>query len=101
MDTAIAPLRTTPVSQAVLDLALVKLRSSLYQELEQSAGFGRANLIASFALFDNDPSEINKLEAGFASVTPELLLRTAQQYLAPTNRTVEFIVPAAKSGANP
>ena len=101
MDTAIAPLRTTPVSQAVLDLALVKLRSSLYQELEQSAGFGRANLLASFALFDNDPAEINKLEAGFASVTPELLLRTAQEYLAPTNRTVEFIVPAAKSGANP
>ncbi|HEV2644182.1 MAG TPA: pitrilysin family protein [Candidatus Elarobacter sp.] len=98
-DTAITPLRTAPVSQAVLDRALVKLRSSLYSELEQFAGFGRANLLASFALFDDDPGRINALEAGFARVTPQLLQKTAQEYLSPTNRTVEFIVPAATSGS--
>jgi zinc protease len=98
-DTAIAPLRDAPVSQAVLDRAIVKLRSSLYQQLEESVGFGRANLLASFALFDNDPARINTLEAGFERVTPALLQKTAREYLSPSNRTVEFIVPAAKSGA--
>ena len=99
-DAAIEPLRTTPVDQATLDRALVKMRSSLYAQMEQFAGFGRANLLASFALFDNDPGKINVLERGFAAVTPAILLKTAQEYLRPTNRTVEFIVPAAKTAAS-
>ena len=44
-----------PVDQATLDRALIKMRSSLYASIEQFAGFGRANLLASFALFDDDP----------------------------------------------
>jgi zinc protease len=98
-DAAIEPLRTAPVDQATLDRALVKLRSALYAEMEQFAGFGRANLLASFALFDDDPERINQLERGFAQVTPALLMRTAQEYLRPTNRTIVFIVPAAKATA--
>jgi predicted Zn-dependent peptidase len=98
-DAAIEPLRTTPVDQATLDRAVVKLRSALYQEMEQFAGFGKANLLASFALFDDDPSRINTLEAGFKQVTPEILLKTAQEYLRPTNRTVLFIVPQGKPAA--
>ena len=98
-EAAIEPLRTTPVDRATLDRALVKLRSALYAEMEQFAGFGRANLLASFALFDDDPERINELERGFAQVTPALLMRTAQEYLRTTNRTIVFIVPAAKSAA--
>ena len=93
-------MRNAPVDQATLDRALLKVRSSLYSDMEQLAGFGRANLLASFALFDNDPDRINQLERGFAQVTPELLQRTAKEYLRPTNRTIEFIVPAAKTAAN-
>jgi zinc protease len=96
-EASIEPLRTTPVDRPTLDRALVKLRSSLYAELEQFVGFGRANLLASLALFDDDPERINRLEQGFAQVTPELLMRTAQEYLRPTNRTIVFIVPAAKA----
>ena len=92
-DAAVEPLRTTPVDQATLDRALVKLRSSLYSQVENFAGFGRANLLASFALFDDDPERINRLEAEFAKVTPELVMRTAQEYLAPTNRTILTVVP--------
>ena len=44
----------------------MKLRSNLYANLEQFAGFGRANLLASFALFDDDPARINRLEEEFA-----------------------------------
>ena len=51
----------------------------LYANLEQFAGFGRANLLASFALFDDDPSQINQLEDGFEKVTPALVQKTARR----------------------
>jgi predicted Zn-dependent peptidase len=95
-DTAVATLQNAPVDQATLDRALVKMRSSLYADIEQFAGFGRANLLASFALFDNDPARINRLEAEFAKVTPQLLQETAKEYLRPGNRTIYVITPGAK-----
>jgi predicted Zn-dependent peptidase len=96
-DAAIATLRDRPVDQATLDRALVKLRSTLYSQVENFGGFGRANLLAAFALFDNDPGRINRLEAEFAKVTPAVIQRTAQQYLVPSNRTILTVVPAAPS----
>jgi zinc protease len=93
-DAAIEPLRTQPLGREDLERALVKLRSSLYSQMESFAGFGRANLLASFALFDDDPERINRLEAEFAKVTPELVMETARTYLAPSNRTILTIVPA-------
>jgi predicted Zn-dependent peptidase len=94
MDVTIDSLRTHPVDQATLDRALVKMRSTLYAQMEALVGFGKADMLASFALFDDDPARINRLEAGFAAVTPALLQKTAQEYLRPTNRTILTIVPA-------
>jgi len=54
-------------------------------------------MLASFALFDNDPSRINELEAHFNSVAPELIERTAREYLGRTNRTVLVWEPGAKT----
>ncbi len=96
-DAAIASVRDKPVDQATLDRAVVKMRSSLFAEMESLVGFGRTNMLASFALFDNAPERINQLETGFAKVTPALLQKTAQEYLRPTNRTIEFIVAAKKA----
>lgn len=93
LDSQIERLRTTPVEPAIVDLARVKMRSSLYDAVEQLFGFGKADLLASFALFDDDPARINRLEAEFASVTPELIQRTAQEYLRPGNRTILTIEP--------
>jgi zinc protease len=98
-DAAVEPLRTRALPQADLDRALVKLRSSLYSQVEAFAGFGRANLLASFALFDDDPRRINRLEAEFSKVSPELLMETARTYLAPTNRTILTIVPGKPAPA--
>jgi predicted Zn-dependent peptidase len=98
-DAAIEPLRTRPLAREELARAVTKLRSSFYSELEQFSGFGRANLLASFALFDDDPGRINRLEAEFAKITPELVMETARTYLAPTNRTILTIVPAGPSPA--
>jgi len=88
MDTVIEPLRRSPVDAATLERALVKLRSSLYDQIEQFNGFGRANLLASFALFDDNPGRINDLETPFRKITPELIQKTASEYLRAGNRTV-------------
>ena len=64
-DAEIENLRTKPVDAATLDLAIVKIRSQLYDDLESLFGFGRADLLASFALFDDDPGRINHLEEEF------------------------------------
>jgi predicted Zn-dependent peptidase len=91
MDAVIDPLRTKPIDQKMLDRALVKLRSSLYDELGSFNGFGVADLLSSFALFDDNPSRINSLESEFRKVTPELIQKTAAEYLRPGNRTVLMV----------
>jgi len=68
----------------------VKLRSSLYDNLGEIGGLGVVDLLASFALFDDDPARINTLESHFDAVTPELLQKTAQEYLRPGNRTASI-----------
>jgi zinc protease len=100
IDTVIERVRKEGLDQATLDRARVKLRSGLYADLEQFAGFGRANLLASFALFDDDPAKINQLEAEFAKVTPALVRKTAEEYLRPGNRTVYVITPGKAAGAD-
>jgi len=102
IDEEVERLQTTPVSKAELDLALVKQRSQLYAEYESQVGFGRANLLAAFALFDADPGRINRLEDEFRKVTPELIQKTAREFLRPTNRTILTIIPkAAPAGGHP
>jgi zinc protease len=93
VDSVVDHVRTTEIDQATLDRALVKFRSSFYDMITSFVGFGRADLLASLALFDDNPSEINDIEAHIKAVTPELLRRTAQEYLRPTNQTVLSVVP--------
>jgi predicted Zn-dependent peptidase len=99
VDEEVEKLRAQPVDQATLDLAMVKMRSSLYDAVEDTFGFGKADLLASFALFDNDPARINHLEEEFAKVTPQVLHETAKEYLRPTNRTI--LTLQAKAAAAP
>ncbi len=102
VDTVMEPLRSKPVDAEMLNRARVKLRSNLYDTMNQFSGFGLADLLASFALFDDDPARVTTLEAQFAKVTPELIQKTAQEYLRPTNRTVlvDQPKPAAPAAAD-
>jgi predicted Zn-dependent peptidase len=93
IESQVAPLREKPVDQAMLDRALIKMRSSFYDSLGEFNGFGRADMLASFALFDDNPSQINDVEAQFQKVTPQLIQKTAVEYLQPTNRTVLVVEP--------
>jgi len=102
-DSVIDQVRSKPIDQATLQRAMVKLRSDLYDNIEQFSGFGRADLLCSFALFDDDPARINHLEEQFAKITPEMIQKTAEQYLRPENRTVLVVetkaqAPEQKSG---
>jgi zinc protease len=99
IDTVVEPLRSKPVDKKTLDRSLVKLRSSLYDTMGQLGGFGLMDLLASFALFDDDPSRVNSLDAEFRKVTPALVQKTAQEYLRPGNRTVVLVEPSPKDAA--
>ena len=44
-----------------------------------------------------DPARVNTLEASFDGVTPDLIMKTAQEYLRPTNRTVIKLKPGASA----
>ena len=96
IDEEITRLQTSPVTTEELELALIKRRSSLYAEYEQFVGFGRANLLAAFALFDDDPGKINRLEEEFRKVTPAMIQKAAREYLRPTNRTILTVTPKGK-----
>ncbi|MBD8677798.1 M16 family metallopeptidase [Sphingomonas sp. CFBP 13720] len=96
VDPVIAGLSTTPVPQAELDRARTKLRSDLYSSVDGGTRVGLIDLLSVYALFDNDPQAVNRIEAGFASVTPALIQKTAREYLRPTNRSVYTIVAGAK-----
>jgi predicted Zn-dependent peptidase len=94
IDAEIQDLRNRPVSAEELGRARTKMRSMLYDTIDSGGRIGLIDLLASYALFDNDPAAVNRIEQGFAAITPELIQRTAQEYLRPTNRSILLIEPA-------
>ncbi|HTE50978.1 MAG TPA: pitrilysin family protein [Kofleriaceae bacterium] len=97
VDAEVKRLQDHPLDPAALARAKVKLRAELYDVLEQFNGFGKADLLASFALFDDDPARINQIEPALMALTPELVQRTAREVLRRENRTVLVVRP--KGGA--
>src|ERR1700730_97852 len=95
----VEPLRTKPVDRKTLDRALVKARSDLYDTFGQQGGFGLVDILASFALFDDNPGRVNLLAGELGKVTWALLQKTAAEYLQPTNRTVLTVEPMAAEAA--
>ena len=67
-------------------------RSSLYDIAGSPTRFGLVEILASLALFDDDPSRFNELETRFREVTPELVRQTARRYLTRENQTILSIV---------
>ena len=95
VDQVMMRLRADGITQEMLDRAIVKIRSSLYDDLGGFFGFGRADLLASFALFDNDPYRINTIENQFKKVTVADVNRTIDQFLKKENRTILTLKPLA------
>ena len=88
IDAVIDSVQSGPVDADTLARAKVKWRSSFYNDVSATFGFGRADLLASLALFDDNPNSINSFEAEIDKVTPELIQKTAQEFLRSSNRTI-------------
>jgi len=88
LDSVIESVRTEAIDADTLERAKIKWRSQFYNNVSSSFGFGRADMLASLALYDDDPESINRFEAEMMKVAPELMLETAKEYLRPTNRTI-------------
>jgi predicted Zn-dependent peptidase len=99
VDEVIEGIRTKPVTAAELERARTKMRSDLYGTIDSGGRIGLINLLAVYALFDNDPQAVNRIEEGFAKVTPALIQKTAQEYLRRTNRSIYVIEPGAAKAA--
>lgn len=96
IDAVIEDLRTKPVPESDLKRIRTQLRSSFYDLISSSNRFGLVDLLASFALFDDDPGKINTIEARFAAITPEQVRKTAAKYLARDQRTILIVKPGAE-----
>jgi zinc protease len=96
--------RKNGIDEATLERAKVKWRSQFYDDVSDFFGFGRADLLASLAIFDNYPQRINEFESSIAAVTPDLVKATAEEYLRPSNRTILVLEAGAaapqEEGAN-
>ena len=90
---------TNGVTQDMIDNAIVKMRSQLYDDLGGFFGMGRADLLCSFALFDDDPARINNIESEFKKVTPELINKTVKEFLRSSNRTILTVNPLGSTDA--
>ncbi len=88
VDSVTGTLVSAPVDRQTLNRARVKFRSRFYDIIGEMVGLGKLDLLASFALFDSDPSKVNAIDREIGDVTPELIQKTAQEYLRPTNQTV-------------
>jgi predicted Zn-dependent peptidase len=65
--------------------------------MEDFSGVGLVDLLASLALFDDDPARVNRIEDELDRVTADLVHKTAQEWLRTTNRTV-FVVKTKDQG---
>jgi len=99
IDAVTRDLQENLVDQETLDRALLKFRSGFYETQGSGFGTGRADLLASFALFDDDPARINTIEDEMRKVTPELLRETARKYMRASNRTLLLLEPGAAAQA--
>ncbi len=97
VDSVVGSLASKPVDGETLQRARVKFRSRYYDLMTEMLGLGKLDLLASFALFDGDPSKVNAVDKEINSVTPELIQKTVQEYLRPTNQTV--VALATKAGS--
>lgn len=99
VDEVIGNLKTS-INQATIDNAIIKNKSKLYDELGGFFGLGRADLLCSFALFDDNPEKINSIEDEFEKITPEIMNKTIDDYLRKTNRTILIVNPLLANDKN-
>jgi len=89
-DAVIEDVRAHGLDDGALSRSRTKARASLFGTIADQyiPGFGLADLLASFELFEGDANRVNDLDARFAAVTPELVAAVARDYLKRENRVI-------------
>jgi predicted Zn-dependent peptidase len=89
VDKVIAAVQEHGITPEELRQAKINFRSSFLESLEggQIAGFGRSDLLAALALYDDNPNRINTILADIDQLTAAEVQAAAQKYLTPANRT--------------
>jgi len=98
IESVLAEVRDKGITAAELQQAKTTIRSGFLDEMESGGmpRFGRANLLAAFALFDDDPGKINTILGELDKVTLEDVKAAAARWLVPANRTSIDSRPATK-----
>jgi len=89
IDAIVADVQEKGITDEELRQVKVNFRSSFFDILEGGAipGFGRSDLLAAFALYDDDPNKINTILRELDTVTTAEVQQAARKYLVPSNRT--------------
>ncbi len=89
VDKVISAIQEHGITEDELKQAKVNLRSLFLENLEGGIipGFGRADLLAALALYDDNPNRINTILTDLDKVTVAEVQQAAKKYLVPTNRT--------------
>jgi zinc protease len=98
VDDVVSGIQQKGITDEELRQAKVNMRSNLFETLESQGGFGRADLLAAFALYDDDPNRINTVFAQLEKVTTADVQAAAKKWLVPANRTSIDRVPEKKTG---
>src|SRR5919112_2908575 len=89
IESVLSEVREKGISDAELKQAKTSMRSAFLEDLEGGfmPRFGRGNLLAAFALFDDDPRRVNTILDELEKVTVEDVKAAAGRWFVPTNRT--------------
>jgi zinc protease len=103
IESVLSEVREKGITEAELKQAKTSLRSGFLENIEGGfmPRFGRANLLAAFALFDDDPKRINTILDELEKVTVEDVKAAAAKWFVPSNRTLLDSRPTAKPTAEP
>src|SRR5436305_939676 len=87
VDKVISAIQEHGVTDDELKQAKVNFRSSFLESLETGGGFGRADLLAALALYDDEPNRINTILGELEKITAADVQLAAKKWLSPSNRT--------------
>jgi zinc protease len=89
VDKVIAAVQEHGITDDELKQAKVNFRSSFLESLDGGGipGFGRSDLLAALALYDDDPNRINTILGELDKITAADVREAARKYLVPANRT--------------
>jgi predicted Zn-dependent peptidase len=87
VDKVINAIQEHGITDDEMKQAKVNFRSSFLENLEAGGGFGRADLLAALALYDDEPNRINTILGELETITAADVQQAAKKWLVPANRT--------------